>query len=88
MCVVPPIYIAALDLSLAGCRSNGQIMTLETARAILGISTAHQTWNRLVPHSIAELAAFELRLARLRPRKFVRLPPRAGTAVEHPEMPP
>ena len=63
-------------------------MTLETARAILGISPAHKKWYALVPPSIAELAAFELRLVRLRPRKFVRLPSRVGTPIECPEIEP
>lgn len=47
-------------------------MTLETARAILRTSRQNATRDQgTTGHSIADWVAFEARLVRLRPRRFV-----------------
>jgi hypothetical protein len=48
-------------------------MTLETAKAILRTSRQDASRQSQVAHSYADRLAFEHRMARLRPRKFLRM---------------
>jgi hypothetical protein len=58
-------------------------MTLETARAILRTSRENAAREPLSGHSIADWVAFEVRLVRLRPRRFVLTTPGGSARAQY-----